>query len=234
MRTNPFKGFRDYKLIKGFQGWKSRLTTIRKTNEIRGLEWLFALSVHFLHVFTLSGWIKFRFDPLQHPPPEEELAFRNKVIEAWVIFELLVLLWVTFYLPPIGSFRIAVAIYLLYEILLNLCSIIFVGKLQGVGSASPTVYPPTSSIERSLLLFGFNIIQIILIFAIFYRSIFNFTPKRAIFESALVLGTIGHPELDPASHWWWVVTLQILTDLVLLVVFLAAFVGNLGAFKRRN
>jgi hypothetical protein len=230
--------------IKGFKEWKSRLKDIRQTKEIHGLEWLFALSVHFLHVLTISGWIKFAFDPLVRPLPEDELARRNKAIEAWVILELAVLLFAIFYPPPVRCLRVAVAAYLLYEILLNLSSIIFVGKLRGYASTSSNkiysqtsskeIYPPTSSIERSLLLFGVNIAQVTLIFAIFYRAIFSFTPQRAIFESARVLGTIGHPELGDAYYYWWVVTSQILTDLVLLVVFLAAFVGNLAAFKRKN
>jgi hypothetical protein len=211
--------------IEGFKNWKIRLKDIRETKEVRGLEWLFVFFVHFLHVLTLSGWIKFAFDPLVRPPPEEELARRNKAIEAWVILELLVLLCAVFSPPPVGLFRIGIAAYLLYEILLNLCSIIFVGKLK-------SIYPPTASIERSLILFGFNIVQVIIVFAIFYEAAFDFTPRKAIFESALVFGTIGYPELDQASHWWWVVTLQIVTDLILLVVFLAAYVGGLGAFKR--
>jgi hypothetical protein len=85
--------------IKGFQAWKTRLKDIRETKEIRGLEWLFVLCVHFLHVLTFSGWLKFAFDPLVHPLPEEELARRNKAIEAWVVFEFLVLLFAVFS-PP--------------------------------------------------------------------------------------------------------------------------------------
>src|SRR5713101_9785578 len=59
--------------IEGFENWKIRLKDIRETKEVRGLEWLFVFLVHFLHVLTLSGWIKFAFDPLVRPPPEEEL-----------------------------------------------------------------------------------------------------------------------------------------------------------------
>jgi hypothetical protein len=87
--------------IKGFQAWKTRLKDIRETKEIRGLEWLFVLCVHFLHVLTFSGWLKFAFDPLVHPLPEEELARRNKAIEAWVVFEFLVLLFAVFSPPPL-------------------------------------------------------------------------------------------------------------------------------------
>jgi hypothetical protein len=214
-------------LIKGFEDWRSNLTAIRQTNKIRGLEWLFVFSVHLLHIITISGWIKFALDPLTRPPDREELACRNKAIETWVVFEFLTLLLLVLLPAPIGCLRILVASYILFEILLNLCSIIFVGKLADV-------YPPTPSIERSLLLFGFNVLQVIFIFAIFYRATFGLKPQEAIFQAALVLGTIGSPTLDAAYDGWWVIAFQILTNLVLLVVFLAAYVGNLGAFKRTS
>jgi hypothetical protein len=216
--------------IEGAKLWWQRLSDIHAKKEVRGLERIFVVIIHFLHVFTASGWIKFAYDPIRSPLlplPEEELAHRNNKIEQWILFELGVLIIATFYPHPVGHLQIGIAMYFLFEILLNLCSIVFVGKLKAI-------YPPTSSIERSILLFGINIIQVILIFAIFYQAIFtHFTAQEAIFEATLVLGTVGSPELsDKTSAWWWVIAGQILTDLGLLVVFLASYVGSLAAFKK--
>jgi hypothetical protein len=227
MTINLFKGC-DFHPCKGAEEWSKKLRSIKDTKEIRGLEWLFALSIHFLHIITVSGWIKLAYDPLVQPtdkPDEEELACRNRVIETWVLTELLVLLLLIALPAPISCWRIIGASYFLFEIMLNLSSIIFVGKLPGV-------YPPTPSVERSLLLFGFNVLQVILIFAVFYRAAFGFEASEAIFQAAFVLGTIDHPKIMVGNPWWWLVVFQILTDLMFLAVFLGAYVGNLGAFKR--
>jgi hypothetical protein len=224
MTINLFKGC-NFHPRKGAEEWWNNLKAIKNTTQIRGLEWLFALSIHFLHIITISGGIKLALDPLTWPQDEEELACRNRAIEAWVIFEFLALLILVVLPSPISCWRIIASSYLLFEIVLNLCSIIFVGKLS-------SVYPPTSSIERSLLLFGFNVVQIILIFSLFYRAAFELGASDAILQAAFVFGTIDHPKVDVTNPFWWLIPFQILTDLLLLAVFLGAYVGSLGAFKR--
>jgi hypothetical protein len=217
MHIHPIKGLREL--------WLIYLKAIATTDDVHGVEWLFAIVIHFLHVLTVSGWIKFSFDPLPPTRIAGDVVRRNNAIECWVVLELVALIYVVTLPGPLGRAQTVIAGYFLFEILLNLYSIIFVGKL-------PDIYPPTPSIERALLLFGFNIIQVTLIYAIFYRVAFGYEVRAAIFDSALVLGTLGAPQLDKDYHWWWIVAAQILTDIVLLVVFLGAFVGNLGAFDR--
>jgi hypothetical protein len=213
--------------IKGVGNWWDLRNKIRDSAEVAGLERVFVRVVHFLHIFTVSGWIKFAFDPLPDDTHDKQLRCRNIAVEIWVFSELVVFLFLNLLSEPIGWFRLAVAAYFLFEIILNLCSIIFVGKLA-------SVYPPTSSIERSLLLFGINVLQVIFIFAIFYRATLGLKTGEAIFHAILVLGTVGYPPLHSDYYGWWVIALQILTGLGLLAVFLGAFVGNLRAFRKRD
>ena len=91
--------------------------------------------------------------------------------------------------------------------------VLFLKKLLG---------PPASD-ERSLLLFFLNVIQVVLSFAIFYRCKLSISVGKALFKTLLVFGTIG--SVDGAET---IVGFQIATDFLLLAVFLAFFVGNLG------
>jgi hypothetical protein len=69
-----------------------------------------------------------------------------------------------------------------------------------------------------------NVIQLVLAFAIFYRTaIPNLSNMDAVFNALLVFGTIGYPKGANL-----VVGSQILLDFVLLAVFLAFVVGKLG------
>jgi hypothetical protein len=208
----------------GVKDWHNKLKRLFSSSDVGGIEWLAVVTIHLLHITTVSGWLKFMFDPTVDKPTAQERWTRDRVIEGYVVFELVVL-QVLLWLP--GDFvfwRCLGAAYILYEIFLNLSSIVFVGKFD--------VYPPTLSIERSLLLFGFNAVQVIAIFAIFYRAKFDSTPFVALIDSFLVFGTIGHP-LDQGYSGGAIVALQIMCDFVLLAVFLGAFVGNLHALKRK-
>lgn len=213
------------RLIAGVRNWRKKLSILCRSEKIGGIEWLVVVIVHFLHITTLAGWIKFYFDPISNDPTAEELRRRNKAIDIYVVFEFCVLqclLW----LPDRSNVIYALAaLYFLCGILINLFSIVFVGKLD--------VYPPTPSIERSLLLFGINVIQVITIFAIFYRTQFCQSPLIAIINSTLVFGTLGHP-LGNNFIGGYIVATQIIVDFVLLAVFLSAFVGSLNAFKRKG
>jgi hypothetical protein len=67
------------------------------------------------------------------------------------------------------------------------------------------------------------VIQVVLTFAIFYRCKLSISVGEALFKTLLVFGTIGYPEGAET-----IVGFQIATNFLLLAVFLAFFVGNLG------
>jgi hypothetical protein len=69
-----------------------------------------------------------------------------------------------------------------------------------------------------------NVAQVVLAFAIFYRLTLHIPARHALFEAVGVFGTISYPKGANA-----IVGLQIVIDFMLLAVFLAFFVGRLGA-----
>jgi hypothetical protein len=98
-------------------------------------------------------------------------------------------------------------------------SIIFLSKIFG----------DVTSPERSLVLFICNVMQIVLMFSIWYELLEpHLTKWEALFAALLVLGTLGYkgPEV--------VVGIQIATDLLLLAIFLAHLVGRVGYQERKE
>src|SRR5260370_34314028 len=73
----------------------------------------------------------------------------------------------------------------MYCLFVNLFNIVFVGTLD--------VLPPTSSVERSLLIFVINAAEIVVAFSILYRYWFVIDRIPALFYALLVFGTLGHP-----------------------------------------
>jgi len=124
------------------------------------------------------------------------------------------LLWSN-YLP--GWLLWVAAGYILANDIIILLNVLFLSKLFG----------SVASYERTLILFMLNIVQVLLIFAIFYRlRIPDLDAVNAVFETLLVFGTIGYPKEAKA-----VAGFQIAIDFLLLAVFLGHFVGRLGPRK---
>jgi len=178
-----------------------------------------------LHVVTPSGWIKLALDPHTNQPTKEERWVRDRAIEFYVVVEWIVLCAILWVPEATQQYQVWIAAFILFEIILNLSSIVFVGKL-------PSIYPPTASIERSLILFGINVSQVVIAFAIFYRVALHLSPKKAVLTATLVFGTLGSPSLSSENSAAIVVVLQVVTDFLLIAIFLGAFVGRLGAFRR--
>ncbi len=206
----------------GVRHWRAILDALVVSKKIGGLEKAVVVIIHCLHLITLSGWIKVALDPTTEKPTPEERRSRDRAIEIYVLLGwgvLGVILWVP---DKVATYQAIIAGFILFEILLNISSIVFAGKLE-------TAYPPTPSAERSLILFGVNVLQVITIFAIFYRVKLGSTAAVAAFNSTLVFGTVGYP-LDGG----YLVACQIIVDFILVAVFLGAFVGNLGTRVQRR
>ena len=204
----------------GARYWRTRLDELIRSDQISGLEKIVVICIHCLHLATISGWIKVCLDPTTATPTAEQRRWRDRAIEIYVVVEWLVLLLILWVPNHVPNYLVAISGLILFEILLNLSNIIFVGKLD-------RIYPPTISVERSLLLFGINVLQVIMIFAIFYRAKLGLPPKEAAVTSTLVFGTVGYPEKGD-----YVVAAQIISDFALLAIFLSAFVGNLASLRR--
>jgi hypothetical protein len=94
------------------------------------------------------------------------------------------------------------------------------------------VAAPPKSAERSLLLFIFNVAELLIAFAIFYRGWFGLRVLEAIKNAILVFGTIGYRK-DNIVDIGPIVPVQILLDFLLLAIFLATLIGRVGPFEKR-
>jgi hypothetical protein len=116
-----------------------------------------------------------------------------------------------------------ITIYILFELYTVHFQIMFLSKLKF--AALP------KSAERSLLLFIFNVAELLIAFAIFYRGCFGLRVLEAIKNAILVFGTIGYRndivDISP------IVAVQILLDFLLLAIFLATLIGRVGPFEKR-
>jgi hypothetical protein len=189
-----------------FGNWRLEFRKISGSTEVHGLERYACIVFHFLRIFSASYW----------------LIDTSKSIELYVVSKALVLLILLTLLPH--DFLIAalpIASYLLFELYVVQFTILLLRKVE---STAPPV-----SVERSLLLFIFNVAEVILAFAIFYRLVLDCPVTEAIVVSILVLGTVGYPA-GAAS----IVSVQIVLDFLLLAIFLAALVGRVGAFEKNS
>lgn len=183
---------------------------------IKGLERLFDSTLLLLRFFSISYYLK-RF------LSGSRRGWRSSVIDLYCVFELVVL--VVLLAGDWGPRTEQIlSLYILFEIYLNIFNIIFIGKF-------PEINAPPVSIERSILLLFMNVVQVTIAFAVFYAHAFGLSPVDAFFYAVLVLGTIGYPVA--ASGWsGLLVSLQVFMDLVLLILLLSAFVGQVGLFRR--
>jgi hypothetical protein len=195
------------------------LRTLWRDPRIKGLERLFDTLLLLLRLLSLSYLLK-RFLP---EPDSPRRAVRSSVIDTYCVLQLiaLVILVSSSFGPVIET---VIAGYILFDIYLNLLNIIFVGKIQEINA-------PPASIERSILLLFMNVLQVILAFAVFYHHWLGLSGMDAFFSAVLVLGTIGYP---PGATGWLclVVSLQVLLDLVLLLLILSSFIGQVTLFRR--
>jgi hypothetical protein len=179
------------------------------TDEVFGMEKAFDLVTFALNILILSQIVQFFVWGRRDQVPK---WFIDVYVAAATVV-LMCLLWWSDSMPQVG---VIVACYLLASTIIVLFNVLFLTKLSFIG--------PVASNERTLLLFIFNVAQVVLAFAILYRwKLPNLQTYDALFKTLLVFGTIGHPEGAEA-----IVGLQIVIDFVLLAVFLAFFVGKLG------
>jgi hypothetical protein len=194
-------------LFEGFAEWRSNLAKLRSTSEVRGIEWIFDLTIYFLTIFAPSVWIQIYFG---------KRRAGTSFIDGYVIVITIILVCLLVWPDHVPRFIAILAGYLLATNVIILLNVLFLTKLSFIG--------PVTSDERSLLLFFLNVFQVVLTFAIFYRCKLSISASKAIFQTLSVFGTIGSPQQGADR----IVGVQIAVDFLLLAVFLAFFVGNLG------
>lgn len=197
------------------------IQTLWREGQVYGLELVVDLLLLILRYLSISYWLRARLPEATEP----KRAVRDIVIDAYSIFELIVLL-VLLLANPFGPvLNTVIAAYILFEIFLMLLNIIFIGKFGGINA-------PPASVERSILLFGLNVLQVVVAFFIFYRDWLGLSSVDAFFKAVLVLGTIGYPKVS--GNLVLVVALQVFLDLILIVLLIGSFVGNLSLFRERR
>jgi hypothetical protein len=195
-------------LWSGITEWRNDLQRIYATDEVRGIEKVFDLSIFALKIGTLSQIIQFFWGRRERGP--------GWFIDVYVLVATVVLIGLLPWSDSLPRVSAIIACYLLASTIIVLLNVLFLSKLSFIG--------PVASHERTLLLLIVNVIQVVLAFAILYRGMLpHLSSWGAVFKTLLVFGTIGYPEGAEAVVGW-----QIVVDFVLLAVFLSFFVGRLG------
>jgi hypothetical protein len=196
---------------------KSQLGELwRQPSAVGGLELWFDTVLLVLRIFSLAYWLRYPFER------RNETARRNCLVDGYCVVEFIVL--VTLLVGPLYPFVSSfLCWYFLFEIYLSLFNIVFLGKFAGINYKPP-------SIERDILLMFLNVLQVVVAFAVLYRTWLGLPKIEALSAAVNVLGTVGLPPV--IGNLALLVDLQILLDVILLVIFLASFAGQVRVFQR--
>jgi hypothetical protein len=193
------KSWRDY--VAGFKKIHRRLD---------GIEWLTALFLYALWAATLAFWLRIILS--RYSEIRETL-----IVEIYVVASAIVAIAAWLWVP---TFWWAVACsYFLFSTVVVLLHVVLLSKVFG------DIY----SAERSLILFFFNVVQLVFTFSIWYELEASQPKGEALFNALLVFATLGYSDKAPAV----IVGVQIATDFLLLAIFLAHIVGRVGYRQRK-
>jgi hypothetical protein len=213
-----------------------------RESEVQGLLRIFDTGLLILRFISVSYWLKDVFcagrNATEDSPAEDPQRVRlrrDNMTELYCVGQLLLLLisagfsslWVSAIL----------ALYVVFEVYLNLLSILFIPRRETIGPKKSRERPsainePSTSVERNLLLVFVNVVQVLVAFAIFYRYL---TPTvnfgRALLEAILVFGTVGYSERPERG---FLIAVQILLDFVLIVAIVGSFESQVKPLTKRN
>jgi hypothetical protein len=207
----------------GKKGWHRMMKYIKsfmREKEIHGIEFAFNFALMILRLSSASYWLR----SCLPSPKGSDHKLRDNAVDIYCIFQFFVLL-ILFLNRFSTIFNIIIVIYILFEIYLNLFNIVFIGKIKKINA-------PPSSVERSILLLMLNVIDVVLAFSILYRDWLDLSKQEAIFQSVLVLGTVGHPSSQSTEIYMLLVMLQIFLNILLVLLFLSSFIGQIGLFRK--
>jgi hypothetical protein len=167
--------------------------------EMRGIERVVGIALCTLRLTVLTEWVHVGFGKPDRP--------LNWFTDA-VVFGVAVVSAVIYWGPNV--YLAGVSTYFSYATLIILLNVLLLERIFG----------EKASVGRSLLLFICNVAQITLMFATWYRLGGVSNP---LLISILTLATIGY---EPSMAT--IAMIQILTNFVLLAIFLSHLVGQIG------
>jgi hypothetical protein len=199
------------------KGTLERFRLFRRQEAVHGIERLFIGTILLLRILSLSSWLRLCFPQ----PRTKRQRVRDNAIDAYCVLQVLTV-GTILGLHTTGVLSVVIAGYILFEIFLVNLNIVFVGKF-------PELQAPPASIERTIILLFMNLVEVVGIFAVFYAYA-GLSRIDAIFNSALVLGTVGYPPLHGPAKL--VIILQVFLDLILGLLLLSTLAAHMGFFRR--
>lgn len=192
-------------LRQGFREWRAGFRKI--TQETKGIEKYTDYLLYGLTLFLVSNWMQIGWGTKEKPV--------SRGIEAWVCFGLVITVAAYFtkwlWLAVLSSYCTA-------STMIVLLGVVFLRRLFG----------DPESFERSLVLFMFNVVQIVFMYGTWYE-LGEYKEEGGLRRSVLTFATIDYAERMPN-----LAMLQIATNFMLLAIFLAYLVGKLGSNRHNN
>ena len=229
--------------------WSEKIRRLWASQEVHGVELIFVTIVIWLRFVSISCWAKdvwlhYYLDWKEVSNKTIRQAYRDNLIDFYCIGQLLLLSWIPFWAPESWPNWIAfsgtilawaIAVYVLFEMYLNLFSIYFVRTQKDFGPRQQTdslaaLNEPSSAVQRSVLLLFVNILQLMLAFAFLYRRAI---PELGGFD-ALYTAVFVFATLDKPNGARMLVSAQIILDFLLIGISLASIVGQRKSFIGEN
>jgi hypothetical protein len=191
------------------KSWRDYVAGFSKIDRggLEGIEWLTARFLYALWVPTLAFWLRIFLSKYFREALIVEVYVAASVAVTFVAWLLMANCW---WAILCSWFLFSTVVVLLHVVLLS------------------KIFGDVQSVERSLILFICNVVQLVFTFSIWYEL--THLPKgKALFSAILVFATLGYPKEAPTL----LVGIQIATDFLLLAIFLAHIVGRVG-YQRRD
>lgn len=152
---------------------------------------------------------------------------RKIAIELYVLFKVALVVSLLFF-GTAGKASAIIAAVSLADLCINLSGFILLRKH----------WKPSASVTRSIILLGFNFVELCSTFGIFYlvtKSVQNADrvivtdPASIFYFSVITSATVGYGDMTPATVIGrWIVVLQVTLSLAFVGVVLATFVSKLS------
>ena len=193
--------------------------SFRAKPNVYGIERLFVSAILLLRLASSSYWFRSYLPSARG----DRRWVRDNAIDLYCVVQVLALV-VLLVVWARHLFAVWIGAYILFDLFLVLANVIFVGKF-------PDLQARPASIERTIILLLLNVLVVVFAFAIFYRYTLRLGISSAVFHATLVLGTVGYATGLQGSAQL-LIACQIGFDLILTVLLLSSFVGQLGLFRR--
>lgn len=157
---------------------------------------------------------------------------RKLAIELYVIIKFILVVSLLFRGTP-GKTVAVIAAVCLADLCINLSGFVLLRNF----------WKPSASVTRSIILLGFNFVELCSTFGIFYLSTKSIAqgeqlitdPATMLYFSVITSATIGYGDMTPVTAVGrWIVTLQVVLSLAFVAVVLATFVSKLSPATKQQ